>query len=158
MPAATSAAGKVSRLNCGLWRERGTVRTSMSRATEWAFINAMNSPSGRVEWPTVSTTSSESTVATICVNSGSALNQRVDPFAQHRHELPLKPGMMLEPRLVTRRWVGQRHVLRSVRLPGPDRCGQRWLAAVAQKVALGILPDEQSQFNPGQPGQQLVEP
>src|SRR5207244_2318207 len=101
MPVAASAAARVSRLNCGLWRERGTVRTSMSRATEWAFNNAMNSPSGRVEWPTV---------AAIPVNSGSALNQRVDSCAQHRDELPLEPGMMLEPRLIARRRVGQWHV------------------------------------------------
>src|SRR5437879_8811551 len=91
MPVAASAAARASRLNCGLWRERGTVRTSMSRATEWAFNNAMNSPSGRVEWPTVSTTSSESTVAAIPVNSASVLNQRVDSCAQHRDELPLEP-------------------------------------------------------------------
>src|SRR5204863_2042751 len=158
MPVAASAAARVSRLNCGLWRERGTVRTSMSRATEWAFNNAMNSPSGRVEWPTVSTTSSESTVAAIPVNAASALNQRVDSCAQHRDELPLEPGMMLEPRLIARRRVGQRHVSRSVRLPGPDRCGRRRLAAAAEKVTLGVLSDEQRQFDPGQASKELVEP
>src|SRR3989442_6946571 len=42
-----------------------------------------------------------------CLNSRSARNQRVDPFAEHRHELPLKPGMMLEPPLITRRPVMQ---------------------------------------------------
>src|SRR5690348_4569298 len=84
--------------------------------------------------------------------------QRVDSCAQHRHEPPLKPGMMLEPRLITRRGVGQRQVARRILRPSPDCCSQRWLAAAAQKVALGILPDEQSQFNPGQLGQQLVEP
>src|SRR5437870_11316007 len=108
MPVAASAAARVSRLNCGLWRERGTVRTSMSRATEWAFNNAMNSPSGRVEWPTVRTTSSESTV--ILVNSASALNQRVDSCAQHQDELQLEPGRMLEPPLIAQRWARPRHV------------------------------------------------
>src|SRR5213592_3962756 len=63
MPWTARAAGRVSRSNCGLWRERGTVRTSMSRATECSFSNAMNSASARVEWPTVSTTGSESCVA-----------------------------------------------------------------------------------------------
>jgi len=65
---------------------------------------------------------------------------------------------MLEPRLITRRWVGQRHIMRSVRPPSPDRCGQRRLATAAEKMTLGVLPDEQRQFNPGQVGQQLVEP
>ena len=49
MLAASSASGKVSRLNCGLWRERGTVRTSMTLATEWAASSAINSARGRVE-------------------------------------------------------------------------------------------------------------
>src|SRR5216117_696565 len=110
------------------------------------------------EWPVVNTTGSEPGVVIVRANSGSALSQRVDSCAQHRHELPLKPGMTRQPRLIARRGVGQRHVLGSVLLPGPGRFGQRPLAAVAQKVALSILTDEQSQFNPGQPGQQLIEP
>src|SRR5437667_11928698 len=68
MPWTARAAGRVSRSNCGLWRDRGTVRTSMSRATAWALSSAMKSASGRVEWPTVSTTGSES-----CVAVGSAI-------------------------------------------------------------------------------------
>jgi hypothetical protein len=42
-----------------LWRERGTVRTSTSRLTEWAANKAINSASGRVEWPTVNTRGGE---------------------------------------------------------------------------------------------------
>src|SRR5207247_8908276 len=72
----------------------------------------------------------------------SGLSQPVDPLAQHRHELPLEPGIMLDPRLITRRWVGQRHIVRSVRPPSPDCCGQRRLPAAAEKVTLGVLPDE----------------
>src|ERR1051326_4631564 len=59
MPLAASSAGRVSRLNCGLWRQRGTVRTSDSRVTALAFSNAMNSARDRVEWPTVNTTVSD---------------------------------------------------------------------------------------------------
>ena len=42
-------------LNCGLWRERGTVRTSISWVTRWARSSSRNASIGRVEWPTVST-------------------------------------------------------------------------------------------------------
>src|SRR5204863_53344 len=93
-----------------------------------------------------------------CTSNASAINQRVDSCAQRRDELPLEPGMMLEPRLIARRRVGQRHVSRSVRLPGPDRCGRRRLAAAAEKVTLGVLSDEQRQFDPGQASKELVEP
>src|ERR1039458_507086 len=43
------------RLNCGLCRERGTVRTSTSRFTSCAFRSWMNSFIGRVECPMVMT-------------------------------------------------------------------------------------------------------
>src|SRR5450756_1312944 len=72
MPATSSAAGKVSRLNCGLWRERGTVRTSMSRVTEWAASKAINSARGRVEWPTVNMTGWESCVDIVPTNLAAA--------------------------------------------------------------------------------------
>ena len=65
---------------------------------------------------------------------------------------------MREPWLIARRWVRQRHVSRSVLPPSANRGGQRLLEAAAQKVALSILADEQSQFNSGQPGEQLFEP
>src|SRR2546428_13783478 len=125
MPWPARATGRVSRSNCGLWRERGTVRTSMSRATECSFSNAMNSASARVEWPTVNTTGSESGVVIVRANSGSALSQRVDSPAQHRYKLPLKPGVVLEPWLIERRGVGQRYVLGSVLTPGAHSIGQR---------------------------------
>src|ERR1039458_3942866 len=48
--------------------------------------------------------------------------------------------------------------MRSILPPGLGRLGQRRLAAIAQKMALRVLTNEQSQFNPRQPGQQLVEP
>src|ERR1051325_9708042 len=65
MPWAASSAGRVSRLNWGLWRERGTVRTSTSRVTALAFSNALNSARDRVEWPTVNTRVPDSSVAII---------------------------------------------------------------------------------------------
>src|SRR5436189_2419268 len=55
MPAVASDAASASPLNCGLWRERGTVRTSTSCVTRWATSIGTNSSIGRVEWPTVST-------------------------------------------------------------------------------------------------------
>ena len=42
-------------LNCGLWRERGTVRTSINRRIPRAFKISMNSSIGRVECPIVLT-------------------------------------------------------------------------------------------------------
>src|SRR3989449_8778426 len=110
----------------------------MSLNTECAFSKTMNSVSGRVEWPTVNTTGSESGVLIVRAKSGSALSQRVDSPAQHRYKLPLKPGVVLEPWLIARRGVGQRYVLGSVLPPGADRLGQRPFAAAAQKVALEI--------------------
>ena len=52
----------------------------------------------------------------------------------------------------------QRNVCGRVLGPCSCRFSQRRLAAAAQKVALRVLPDEQSQFNQRQFGQQLVEP
>src|SRR5271163_4105409 len=53
MPAAMSGAGSASALNCGLARERGSERTSTSRATPASLSSAISSPSDRVEWPIV---------------------------------------------------------------------------------------------------------
>ena len=55
MFAAASDIGSASSLNCGLWRERGTLRTSISRVTPWPVSSLRNASIGRVEWPTVST-------------------------------------------------------------------------------------------------------
>ena len=55
IPAASRLAGRFSRLNCGLWRERGTVRTSINRRIPRAFKISMNSSIGRVECPIVLT-------------------------------------------------------------------------------------------------------
>src|SRR5687768_10213927 len=65
MPAAASAAGNVSLLNWGLWRERGMVRTSMSRVTAWASSSAIKSASVRVECPTVNTSKGDLFFVTI---------------------------------------------------------------------------------------------
>jgi hypothetical protein len=88
----------------------------------------------------------------------SASKQRLDPRLQHGYELLFKPRMALEPRLIARRRMWQRNVLWSVLPPGLGRFGQRRLAAVGQKMALGILTDEQRQINPPQLGQQMIEP
>src|SRR6185503_21228414 len=55
-PAFFNANGNELLLNCGLCRERGTVRTSTTRDTSCTCSKRMNSASVRVEWPTVSTT------------------------------------------------------------------------------------------------------
>jgi nucleotide-binding universal stress UspA family protein len=44
-----------SRLNCGLCRDRGIVRMSMTRSTPWAVSRRMNSSNDRVECPKVRT-------------------------------------------------------------------------------------------------------
>ena len=62
MPTISSDTGNVSRLNCGLWRDRGTVRTSTTRVEQSAFFWRMNSSFDRVECPTVSTVSGDSDV------------------------------------------------------------------------------------------------
>jgi hypothetical protein len=54
MRTAVRDSGKDSLLNCGLWRERGTVRTSTRYLTSCAFNNSMKDSRDRVEWPTVS--------------------------------------------------------------------------------------------------------
>jgi hypothetical protein len=88
----------------------------------------------------------------------SASENRLDPRLQHGYELLFKPWMALEPRLIARRGMWQRNVLWSVFPPGLGRFGQRWFVAASQKMALGILTDEQRQFNPRQLGQQMIEP
>jgi hypothetical protein len=45
----------------------------------------------------------------------------------------------------------QRDVERSVLPPRLDRRSQRLFATAAQEVALGVLPDEEREFNPWQP-------
>src|SRR5579871_265990 len=50
-----SAAGSASALNCGLVRERGTVRTSTTISMACSCRSAMNSSMERVEWPMVKT-------------------------------------------------------------------------------------------------------
>ena len=53
IPCAAREAGKTSRLNCGLVRERGTVRTSTTSLTSAVVKSATNSSIGRVECPMV---------------------------------------------------------------------------------------------------------
>src|SRR6476661_2610776 len=55
MPADPSEAGSESALNCGLWRDPGTVRTSTSWVTLCAASSFTNSSIGRVECPIVNT-------------------------------------------------------------------------------------------------------
>src|SRR5450759_411800 len=55
MPAVFSASGRVSLLYWGLWRERGTVRTSAILVTPCACSRRMNSANSRVECPMVNT-------------------------------------------------------------------------------------------------------
>src|SRR6185436_16207559 len=52
-PAFFSARGNEALLNCGLCRERGTVRTSTTRDTPCACSRRMNSSRVRVECPSV---------------------------------------------------------------------------------------------------------
>src|SRR6267142_5184708 len=53
MPAIDRDFCSVSALNCGLWRERGIVRTSARHSTPWAFRMATKASSDRLECPTV---------------------------------------------------------------------------------------------------------
>src|SRR2546428_71266 len=57
MPAIGSDFSRASALNCGLWRERGIVRTSARHSTPWAFRIARKASSDRLECPTVRTVS-----------------------------------------------------------------------------------------------------
>src|SRR2546427_10736758 len=57
MPAIGSDLSRASALNCGLWRERGIVRTSARHSTPWAFRLARKASSDRLECPTVRTVS-----------------------------------------------------------------------------------------------------
>src|SRR4051794_332305 len=56
MPANASESCKTSVPNCGLWRERGTVRTSITCATSFCCSNATNASMGRVARPIVQAT------------------------------------------------------------------------------------------------------
>src|SRR2546422_2724115 len=56
MPPAPRLSGSVSRLNCGLRRERGMVRTSTSCVTPWARSSSTSSSSARVACPIVQIT------------------------------------------------------------------------------------------------------
>src|SRR5690242_18663627 len=53
MPSGSSASGSVSRLYCGLVRERGTVRMSTTASAPASRSSAANSSRLRVEWPIV---------------------------------------------------------------------------------------------------------
>src|SRR5437870_13252746 len=55
MPARLSTFGRVSWLYCGLVRERGILRTSMTIVTPQLYSKRTKSSRGRVEWPTVKT-------------------------------------------------------------------------------------------------------
>ena len=63
MPAFFNDRGNEVLLNCGLCRERGTVRTSTTLETPWAFRRWTNSASERVEWPIVSISGTDSACA-----------------------------------------------------------------------------------------------
>src|SRR5689334_9379827 len=60
-------------LNCGLCKDRGTVRTSTTRVTPWARSSPTNSSRGWVEWPIVSTTGGS-------IESGFGLRATVEAF------------------------------------------------------------------------------
>src|SRR6266436_3059782 len=53
MPARARSSGSRSRLNWGLWRERGMVRTSVSRPMPWEVSSSISSSTRRVPWPIV---------------------------------------------------------------------------------------------------------
>src|SRR6185503_13030139 len=74
-PAFFNANGNELLLNCGLCRERGTVRTSTTRDTSCTCSKRTNSASVRVEWPTVSTTGKS-------LVSGFSLRGRVSSLRQ----------------------------------------------------------------------------
>ena len=59
------APGSVSRLNCGLCRDRGIVRTSMTRPMPCAFRSRAKSSIDRVECPMVKMTTA-ATVSHAC--------------------------------------------------------------------------------------------
>src|SRR5688572_19265804 len=88
----------------------------------------------------------------------SAAKNRIDPPAQFREECLLKTGMALQPGRVA--WGGVRQGNECRRVQSPCLCSlsQRRLAAVAQKVALRMLSDEQCQFYRRQFGEQLIQP
>src|SRR5664279_946461 len=175
MFAAASGAGKASSLNCGLWRERGTVRTSTNCVTPWATSNSMNASMGRVEWPTVSTlqrvSSAFSGSADEAVGRGDAAgravlrrrgaladNELADVAAQHGQEFIVEPGIDLEPGDVARRRMRQRDDAGRVCTPVSRRRCHRCMALAAQEMGLRILADEQGELDSRQLGEQAIEP
>src|SRR5687768_7997036 len=68
--------------NCGLKRDRGSVRTSMTRFTPWDFSKWMNSPIGRVECPIVKT---KDRLMSTC-----GLDQRAALLIQRVQQLPVR--------------------------------------------------------------------
>src|SRR5688572_8181448 len=88
----------------------------------------------------------------------SAGKNPLDPLAQFWKQFPSKPGIALQPGCVARGRVRQRNEFWRVLAPSPDRLGQCWLASTDQKMALRVMPDEQSQFDLRQPGEQVIKP
>src|SRR5688572_1221763 len=88
----------------------------------------------------------------------SAGKNPLDPLAQFWKQFPSKPGIALQPGRVARGRVRQRNEFWRVLAPCPDRFSQCRLAATAQKMALSVMPDEQSQFDLRQPGEQVFKP
>lgn len=82
----------------------------------------------------------------------------VDPPAEFGQQFPLKCRMALQPGRVAWRRVWQRKVCRAIFPPCLDGFGHGRLAAFAEKVTLGVLPDEQGQLDHRQPGEQMTEP
>lgn len=124
--AAAEMLGQPLRLRCGLWRERGTVRTSTSVVIPCPVSMSMNLAIGRVEWPMVKTTRCESLVASVSAACAGAAGARrapdadaplrgagrsagekpPNPAAQHGQEFLLEPGMGLKPGGIARRGMG----------------------------------------------------
>src|SRR5215831_7541894 len=75
MPCAASAFGSVSRLYCGLVRERGTVRTSTMRVTSLGSSSAASSSIARVECPMVKNGSAMAVRPRVCAG-------RSEPWAR----------------------------------------------------------------------------
>src|SRR6185503_135508 len=98
MSAACSDCGKVSRLNCGLRRERGTVRTSTTSSMWCAKSRAMKSSTERVEWPMVNAT---------CRGDMRLLRQRVARADQLSNEMTALQPCEVRPKLDALRLLSQ---------------------------------------------------
>src|SRR5690242_14188016 len=86
--ASPSDTGRASRLNCGLRRDLGTVRTSASRSTPCASSIATNSAMGCVECPIVRT-------ARCTLRTGCSARTEWQMHAQHTLAIALllhRPG------------------------------------------------------------------